>query len=208
MNLVEEQHAAVGLLDEAGLRLVRARERALDMAEDMREQQLRVVVVIRAVERHKWRIICEAPHCLAVLEHQMREQRLADARLADNQRVQSVRRIENRGLRLLNLPLEAPMRANQRVKRLDFLLLDRERPLAIIEALIDDRPGRQHDAIELLKRFAAEIMHRPTAELHDLLEPHELVELLRDIVAEDAQRIGDLLRIEPLPFRQRLLCER
>ena len=130
VDLVEEQHAAVGLLDEAGLRLIRARERALDMAEDMREQQLRVVVVVRTVERHERRVVGKAPHRLAVGKHQVCEQRLADTRLADNQRVQSVGRIKNRRLRLLDLPFEAPMRADQRVKRLDFLLLNRKRPLA------------------------------------------------------------------------------
>ena len=207
VDFVEEQHAAISLFDETGLRLIRARERALDMAEDMRKQQLRVVVVVRAVERHKRRVIGKAPHRFAIGEHQMREQRLANARLADNQRVQAVGRIKNRRLRLLDLPLEAAMRADQRVKRLDLLLLNGERPLAIVEALIDDGSGWQHDAIELLERLAAEIMHGPPAELHDLLEPHELVELLRHIVAENAQRIGNLLRIEPLPLRQRLLCE-
>ena len=51
-------------------------------------------------------------------------------------------------------------------------------------------------------------MHGPPAELHDLLESHELVELLRDIVAQDAQCIGNLLRIESFLLRQRLLRER
>ena len=108
----------------------------------------------------------------------MCEQRLADARLADNQRMQAIRRVKNRGLRLLDLPLEAAMRANQCVKRFDFLLLDSERTLAIVKALVNDRPCGQHDAIELLECLAPEIMHRPPAELHDLLEPHELVEFL------------------------------
>ena len=207
MDLVEEEHAAVRLLDEARLRLVGAGKRALDVAEDMREQELRVVVVVRAVERHERRVCAEPLHRLAVGEHEMREERLADARLTDDERMQPVRRIEDRRLRLLDLPLEAAVRADERVERVLRLPLGRELFLAVRDALIGERPRRKLRSEQLLERRALEVTHGAPAELHDAVLPVKLVELLGDVIAQDAERLGDLLRVEAAARAQLLLGE-
>ncbi|MNV19481.1 hypothetical protein D3C71_1103450 [compost metagenome] len=93
MNLVQEQNAAVRLLHESLLLRIGPGERAFDMAEYMGEQQLGIVVIIRTIEHDERRAVREPPHMLAVIEHQPGEQRLADAGLAHNQRMQPPRRI-------------------------------------------------------------------------------------------------------------------
>ena len=205
VDLVEEEHAAVRLLDESRLRLVSACESSLDMAEDMREQELRVVVVVRAVERHERRVRREALHRLAVGEHEVREERLADARLSDDERMQPIRRVEDCGLRLLDLPLETAVRADERVEGILRLLLRREFLLAGRDALIGERPRGQRRAEQLLECRPLKVAHGPPAELHDAILTEQRVELLRDIVAQDAERVRDLLRIESAALTQRFL---
>ena len=196
MDLIEEQHAAVRLFDEARLRLLGTCERALDVAEDMRDQELRIVVVIRAVERHERRVLRKALHGLAVLEHHMGKERLADTRLADDQRVQAVGRIEYRRLGLLDLTLEAPVRADE--PRKGVLRLRRRLRLAdgldVIE--LAGSLAELH-AEHRLQAGLVEVQDRTARELHDLPLAVQRIELLRDIVAQDIQRVCDLLRIEP-----------
>ena len=202
MDLIEEQHAAVRLLDEARLRLIRTRERTLHVAEDMRNQKLRVVVVVGTVERHKRRLLREAVHDLAVLEHHVREERLADARLADDQRVQAVGRVENSRLGLLDLAPQAPVRADEPregilelLRRLrladglDIVELARHAHVDVVELALAERHAECR-----LQATPVKVEHRPPRELHDPALALQRVELLRDIVAQDAERLRNLLR--------------
>lgn len=157
----------------------------------MRDQKLRVVVVVGTVERHKRRLLREAVHDLAVLEHHVREERLADARLADDQGVQAVGRVENSRLGLLDLAPQAPVRADEPREGILWLLrlLRLADGLDIVELALAERHAECRLQASLVK-----IEHRPPRELHDPALALQRVELLRDIVAQDAERLRNLLR--------------
>ena len=151
----------------------------------MRDQELRVVVVVGTVERHKRRLLREAVHDLAVLEHHVREERLADARLADDQGVQAVGRVENSRLGLLDLAPQAPVRADEpRLLRLAD-------GLDIVELAL---PLAERHAECRLQASPVKVEHRPPRELHDPALALQRIELLRDIVAQDAECLRDFLR--------------
>ena len=73
MDLIKEQHTIVGRLDKAGLGRIRPGKSALDMAEDMRDQELWIVVIIRAVEGDERCILGKMLHGLAIFEHHVRK---------------------------------------------------------------------------------------------------------------------------------------
>ena len=71
----------------------------------------------------------------------MGKERLADTSLADYQRMQAIRRIENRRLALLHLPLEALIRTNQPGKGIGFFFrITGKQPLALLHITELQRP--------------------------------------------------------------------
>ena len=162
----------------------------------MRDQELRIVVVIRAVERHERRVFREAVHGLAVLEHHVSKECLADARLADDQRVQTIRRIEYRRLGLLDLTLEAPIRTDE--PRKGILRLRRRLRLADgLDVVKLAGPLTELHAECRLQASLVEVQDWTAQELHDLPLTVQFIELFRNIIAQDIQRRRDLLRIKP-----------
>ena len=170
----------------------------------MRDQKLRVVVVVGTVERHKRRLLRKAVHDLAVLEHHVREERLADARLANDQRVQPVGRIEDRRLGLLDLALQASLCTDEMHEGVLCL----RRLLGLADGLDIIDPAGALAECHAERRFQAclvEVQDRTARELHNLPLAVQCIELLRDVVAQHIERLGNLLRVkadappEPVP---------
>ena len=204
MDLIEEQDAPVRLLHQTRLGRVRPREGALDMAEDMGDEQLWIVVVIRTVEGDEGRILREAVHDLAVLEHHMGKECLAHARLPDNQGVQPIRRVKDGSLRLLHLHLEAGLRADEPLEGLGLPAAGILDTLLYCTELQGPRP--QIGSPKILQRLPVKIAHRPPQDLHDAVLPMQHVQFHGDIVPQDVKGLRNLLRIQPhLPLKLLLL---
>lgn len=120
MDLIQEQHAAVGLCDETGRVPFRAREGALHVAEQLGLQQLRVCRIVSAVENAKRRPLGEAPHGDGILVHRFRQPALAGPGGTGNERGQAARGIKHRRLGLFHRGAEASAIPDELLERVIF----------------------------------------------------------------------------------------
>ena len=196
VDLVEEQNAAVRLLHKTRLILERARERALFIAEQVGQQQLRIVRIFRAVELHEGNRCMRAAkrlRLLCVFPDRSGKMALAAAGRAGDEHIQAVRGIGNGRHGDPQLIFQAAVRADKAGERpvLSGLLLCLRRLLL---------HGRLRPDVRRLLRCWEET-HVFLADPPQLSLCDELIELDCGIVAPDAQGIRNGLRRHALKIR-------
>lgn len=117
VDLIQEEDAVVRVLHQAGPVLDGAGEGALAVAEELGQEQLGVLRVVGAVEGDDGGVRRDGAAPGGVVVHAVGEQALSAARGACNQGVQAVGGIEQRRLCLLHAVPQAPLGADQVVKR-------------------------------------------------------------------------------------------
>ena len=175
MDFVQEQHTAVSRLHQAGLSRIRPGKSALDMAEHMGDEELRIVIVISAVKGDKRSLFPKFLHGLAISKHHMGKQGLADTCLSHNQGMQAIRRIEDSRLPLFHLPFKTLIRTDEPGKGIFVLTTSPEQAPAFfyIPELI--RPLVQIQTQQSGQRFPVKITDRPASKLDNFILPVQFI---------------------------------
>ena len=132
MYLVQKQDTAVAHLHNALPVSVGARKAAFVVSKQLRQKQLRIVRIVRAVKCKIGRILAKVLGSAGKTVHQLRQIALSNSGRPIEQTVQTLRRIENRRLGLGYLVHQTAVIADKVLKDAGILLLPAQVPVVRI----------------------------------------------------------------------------